>query len=116
MTNILIGAISGIVSGMGMGGGTILILCLSLFLGKEQHVAQGANLIFFYTNFNSIYCNKYKTKINKMENRINSFRIWNNRSNNWSKHIDKSRHKKIKTLFWNISTMYSYTSNIFFIF
>ena len=47
MTNILIGAISGIVSGMGMGGGTILILCLSLFLGKEQHVAQGANLIFF---------------------------------------------------------------------
>ena len=32
---------------MGMGGGTILILCLSLFLGKEQHIAQGANLIFF---------------------------------------------------------------------
>ncbi len=47
MTNVLIGVISGIVSGMGMGGGTILILCLSLFLGKEQHIAQGANLIFF---------------------------------------------------------------------
>lgn len=30
-----------------MGGGTILILCLSLFLGKDQHIAQGANLIFF---------------------------------------------------------------------
>ena len=47
MINIIIGTISGIVSGMGMGGGTILILCLSLFLGKDQHVAQGANLIFF---------------------------------------------------------------------
>ncbi len=47
MANILIGIISGIVSGMGMGGGTILILCLSLFLGKDQHIAQGANLVFF---------------------------------------------------------------------
>ena len=47
MLNIIIGAVSGIVSGMGMGGGTILILCLTLFLGKEQHIAQGANLIFF---------------------------------------------------------------------
>lgn len=47
MLKILIGIISGIVSGMGMGGGTILILCLSLFLGVEQHIAQGANLIFF---------------------------------------------------------------------
>lgn len=47
MINIIIGVVSGLVSGMGMGGGTILILCLSLFLGKEQHVAQGANLIFF---------------------------------------------------------------------
>ena len=47
MLNILIGVISGIVSGLGMGGGTILILCLSLLMGKDQHIAQGANLIFF---------------------------------------------------------------------
>lgn len=47
MINILIGAISGIVSSLGMGGGTILILCLSLFMGLDQHIAQGANLIFF---------------------------------------------------------------------
>lgn len=47
MVNILIGTISGIVSSLGMGGGAILILCLSLFLGKEQHIAQGANLVFF---------------------------------------------------------------------
>lgn len=30
-----------------MGGGTILILCLSLFMHYDQHIAQGANLIFF---------------------------------------------------------------------
>ncbi len=44
---IIIGILSGIVSGAGMGGGTILILLLSFLLGIEQHVAQGANLIFF---------------------------------------------------------------------
>ncbi len=47
MFEILIGIISGFVSGMGMGGGTILILCLSMFLGIEQHIAQATNLIFF---------------------------------------------------------------------
>lgn len=30
-----------------MGGGTILILCLSLFSGLEQHIAQATNLVFF---------------------------------------------------------------------
>ena len=47
MINIFIGTISGVISSLGMGGGAILILCLSLFMGKDQHVAQGANLIFF---------------------------------------------------------------------
>ena len=52
------GVLSGVVSGMGMGGGTILILCLSLFLGKNQHVAQGANLVFFIpTSIISIFMN-----------------------------------------------------------
>lgn len=56
--NIIIGIVSGLVSGMGMGGGTILILCLSLFLGKDQHIAQGANLIFFIpTSITSIITN-----------------------------------------------------------
>ena len=32
---------------MGMGGGTILILLLSIFLKLDQHVAQAINLIFF---------------------------------------------------------------------
>lgn len=47
MWEIITGLISGIISGTGMGGGTILILVLSVFLGIEQHTAQATNLIFF---------------------------------------------------------------------
>lgn len=44
---ILIGIISGMVTAIGMGGGTVLILLLTLFLGVNQHTAQAVNLIFF---------------------------------------------------------------------
>lgn len=47
MLPIIFGAISGIVTGLGMGGGTILILLLSLFMNLEQHAAQATNLVFF---------------------------------------------------------------------
>ena len=47
MIESLIGIISGIISGTGMGGGTILIFLLVYVLGIEQHVAQATNLIFF---------------------------------------------------------------------
>ena len=47
MTEILIGLVSGIVSGTGMGGGTILIFLLTFMCGLEQHVSQATNLIFF---------------------------------------------------------------------
>lgn len=47
MVEVLIGLVSGIVSGTGMGGGTILIFLLTFFIGIDQHVAQATNLIFF---------------------------------------------------------------------
>lgn len=65
MFEILSGFISGIISGMGMGGGVVLILCLSLFLGINQKIAQGANLIFFVpTSMAAIYINSKNKKIN----------------------------------------------------
>ena len=65
MIEILSGFISGIVSGTGMGGGTILILCLSIFLGINQKVAQATNLIFFIpTSIAAIYVNIKEKKIN----------------------------------------------------
>ena len=42
-----IGIIAGIIGGLGMGGGTILILLLTMFLNIEQNVAQGSNVVFF---------------------------------------------------------------------
>ena len=47
MGEIIIGLISGIVSGTGMGGGTILIFLLTSICELEQHIAQATNLIFF---------------------------------------------------------------------
>lgn len=47
MLEFFTGIISGTVSGTGMGGGTILILILSVFIGIDQHIAQATNLIFF---------------------------------------------------------------------
>ena len=65
MIEILTGFISGIVSGTGMGGGTILILCLSIFLGINQKIAQATNLIFFIpTSIAAIYVNIKEKNIN----------------------------------------------------
>lgn len=47
MLILIIGLVSGIIGGMGMGGGTLLIPLLTLFAGVEQHLAQSINLIAF---------------------------------------------------------------------
>ena len=47
MIEILIGIVSGLITGTGMGGGTVLIALLTFVLGLDQHVAQATNLIFF---------------------------------------------------------------------
>lgn len=44
---VIAGLVSGIVGGMGMGGGTLLIPILSIFLGFSQKSAQGINLLVF---------------------------------------------------------------------
>lgn len=65
MVKVLTGIISGTVSGLGMGGGTILILILSFFLGVNQHVAQATNLVFFIpTSITSIILNIKNKMIN----------------------------------------------------
>lgn len=43
----LIGLAAGVISGMGMGGGAILIPALVLTVKPEQHIAQSVNLLFF---------------------------------------------------------------------
>lgn len=47
MLNIITGFLSGIISGMGIGGGAILIPALTIFAGVSQKTAQGINLTYF---------------------------------------------------------------------
>lgn len=44
---VVAGAVSGIVAGMGMGGGTLLIPILIIFFNIAQQQAQGINLLAF---------------------------------------------------------------------
>ena len=44
---VLFGILGGVIGGMGMGGGTLLIPLLTIFLSVEQKVAQGINLLAF---------------------------------------------------------------------
>ena len=72
MKEILFGLVSGIVAALGMGGGTILILLLSLFTEMKQHLIQGTNLIFFIpTSIVAIFMNVKEKRINyKIAKRI----------------------------------------------
>lgn len=47
MLSIISGILAGIASGLGLGGGTVLILILTFFVNVEQHTAQAINLIFY---------------------------------------------------------------------
>lgn len=43
----LCGLLTGILSAWGIGGGTLLLLCMTLFFGVEQQTAQAINLLYF---------------------------------------------------------------------
>ena len=47
MISLLAGILSGIIASMGLGGGAVLIIYLTVFKDMEQLKAQGMNLLFF---------------------------------------------------------------------
>lgn len=51
MTNWLIpllaGAVTGVLSGFGIGGGSLLLIYMTNFAGVAQNAAQGINLLYF---------------------------------------------------------------------
>ena len=48
---------AGIISAWGVGGGTLLLLVMTLFRGVEQRTAQGINLLFFLpTAASALWC------------------------------------------------------------
>lgn len=44
---LLAGLVTGIISGFGIGGGSLLILYLTAFAGMDQYTAGGLNLLYF---------------------------------------------------------------------
>lgn len=44
---MLAGGITGVLSGFGVGGGTLLLVYMTVFAGLDQHLAQGINLVYF---------------------------------------------------------------------
>ncbi len=57
---VLFGLIAGIFGGLGMGGGTLLIPLLTIFLNLDQKLAQGINLISFLVMAIFSLCIHYK--------------------------------------------------------
>ena len=47
MIPFLCGLGASVISAWGVGGGTLLLLVMTLFLGVDQRTAQGVNLLFF---------------------------------------------------------------------
>ena len=54
---LAVGVGTGILSAWGVGGGTLLLLVMTLFLGVDQRTAQGINLLFFLpTALSALVC------------------------------------------------------------
>ena len=47
MVDVIIGFLTGIISGFGVGGGSLLVLYLTTFAGVDQYTAGGVNLLYF---------------------------------------------------------------------
>lgn len=57
----LIGFASGIISGMGIGGGTLLIPALTIIAGTKQQIAQSINLLVFIPSAAAALCVHVRT-------------------------------------------------------
>lgn len=44
---LLAGAVTGVLSGYGVGGGSLLLVWMAAFAGVDQRLAQGINLLYF---------------------------------------------------------------------
>ena len=62
--DILAGVFMGVLTGMGIGGGGLLVLYLTMVDGMGQLAAQGCNLLFFvFSSASSLYVHNRKRKL-----------------------------------------------------
>ena len=57
---LLMGTVLGFLTGLGVGGGSLLILWLTLGLGMDQETATGINLLFFLPSALVSGCFRYR--------------------------------------------------------
>ena len=60
----LVACFTGVVSGLGIGGGTLLIIYLVFIAGADQRTAQGINLIYFLpTALGALFFHAKKSRV-----------------------------------------------------
>ena len=106
---IVFGILAGIITSLGMGGGAILILFLTIFLNIDQHISQATNLIFFIpAAITSIIINSKNKKINfKISKDIIIYGILGATIGSYI--AVGLPNEKLKKVFWNI---FVFNSNI----
>lgn len=62
ITDILAGAVTGVLSGFGIGGGTLLMIWMTQFAGISQAAAQGINLLYFIPTSSASLVGHFKNK------------------------------------------------------
>ena len=58
--NLAVGTVLGFLTGLGIGGGSLLILWLTMVIGMEQTMARGINLLFFLPSALIACCFRWK--------------------------------------------------------
>ncbi len=63
---VLAGLATGVLSGFGIGGGTLLLIYMTTFASLDQNLAQGINLLYFLpTAASALLCHKKNGYLNK---------------------------------------------------
>ena len=57
---LIVGTVLGFLSGIGIGGGSLMILWLTMVLGMEQQMARSINLLFFIPSALIACCFRWK--------------------------------------------------------
>lgn len=63
ITNIAAGLFCGVISGFGIGGGTLLVIYMTNFADIAQSTAQGINLIYFLPTSGGALFSHFKRKL-----------------------------------------------------
>ena len=91
--------LAGMAAAMGLGGGSFLIIYLTVFAGVSQQAAQGINLVFFIP---AAACAVWLHTRNRLEKRAPRHDRRHGDCDNIGKYRDEDRRGYIKKAVWSI--------------